>query len=309
MPLSRSVALAYGRVTGKPIRSGTRLRARQINELIADGAMRWVYEHPDDDLVSKIELPAERPKWVPELLSVRETPKERRESRSTSGADLLTASGISERSDAGASGAPGQAVRAHGIGTVGSARAADPRLGDQPGCPRAHALQAQVRSRSAPGGHRRTRHARIRRVTRLSAGPVVQDDCRTAKKPESAFAQGLAAEQRDRDDHERHHNLGDGDNLAEQRVEQTDAHGSAQRDNAGDSGPPIRSRVGSDAAAGEPADSPLSSRPGRDGPGRPARRFSTPSYTARVGHWSEMLVDEVAHEVAQRAAAALTAAC
>ena len=79
MPLSRTVALAYGRETGKPIRSGTRLRARQINELIADGATRWVYEHPDDDLVSKIELPAERPRWVPELLSVRETPQERRE--------------------------------------------------------------------------------------------------------------------------------------------------------------------------------------------------------------------------------------
>ena len=32
----------------------------------------------------------------------------------------------------------------------------------------------------------------------------------------------------------------------------------------------------------------------------PGSRFSTPSYTARMGHWSESLVDEVAHEVAQR---------
>ena len=32
----------------------------------------------------------------------------------------------------------------------------------------------------------------------------------------------------------------------------------------------------------------------------PGSRFSTPSYTARVGHWSEMLVDEVTREVARR---------
>ena len=36
------------------------------------------------------------------------------------------------------------------------------------------------------------------------------------------------------------------------------------------------------------------------GAGRPAGRFSTPSYTAQVGHWSEILVDETAQEIARR---------
>jgi hypothetical protein len=41
-------------------------------------------------------------------------------------------------------------------------------------------------------------------------------------------------------------------------------------------------------------------RPHGDGAGWPAGIVSTPSYTARMGHWSEILVDELAHEVAQR---------
>jgi hypothetical protein len=79
MPLSRTVALAYGQKAERPVCAGTRIRARQINKLIADDATRWVYEHPDDDLVAKIEVPAERPKWATELLSVKETTRERRE--------------------------------------------------------------------------------------------------------------------------------------------------------------------------------------------------------------------------------------
>lgn len=79
MPLSRTVALAYGQKAQAPIRTGTRIRARQINGLITDDATRWVYEHPDDDLISKIEVPTERPRWVTELLSVKETTRERRE--------------------------------------------------------------------------------------------------------------------------------------------------------------------------------------------------------------------------------------
>jgi hypothetical protein len=39
------------------------------------------------------------------------------------------------------------------------------------------------------------------------------------------------------------------------------------------------------------------SRPGGDGAGRPAGRFSTPSYTAQMGHWSESLVDEIAQQI------------
>jgi hypothetical protein len=54
---SRTVALACDRETAEPIRAC----ARQINERSADGATRCVYEHPADDLASKIELPAERP--------------------------------------------------------------------------------------------------------------------------------------------------------------------------------------------------------------------------------------------------------
>jgi hypothetical protein len=58
-----------------------------------------------------------------------------------------------------------------------------------------------------------------------------------------------------------------------------------------------RSRAGGDAAAGELTGSPLSSWPGGDGAARPAGRFSTPSYTAQMGHWSESLVDEVAQQI------------
>jgi hypothetical protein len=61
-----------------------------------------------------------------------------------------------------------------------------------------------------------------------------------AQEPESAFAQSLAAEQRDRDHRERHQNFGDGDDLTEQRIEHADAHGSAQRGSAGNSRPPGR---------------------------------------------------------------------
>jgi hypothetical protein len=43
-----------------------------------------------------------------------------------------------------------------------------------------------------------------------------------------------------------------------------------------------------------------STRPRGDGAGCPAGRFSTPSYTAPMGHWSEILVDEAAREIAQR---------
>jgi hypothetical protein len=79
LPLSRHVALAYGSGDANPVRQGTAARARQINHVVADGAMRWIYEHPDDDLISKIELPPDRPKWVTERVSVTERPGERRE--------------------------------------------------------------------------------------------------------------------------------------------------------------------------------------------------------------------------------------
>ena len=65
----------------------------------------------------------------------------------------------------------------------------------------------------------------------------------------------------------------------------------------------IRAKVAvadSDAAAGELTGSPLSSRPGGAGAGRPAGRLSTPSYTAQMGHWSESLVDEAAQQVGGR---------
>lgn len=79
MPLSRTVALAYGRSTRRPIREGTPVRARQINRAVADGAIRWIYEHPQDDVARTIELPAGRPKWVTELVETVADQDERRE--------------------------------------------------------------------------------------------------------------------------------------------------------------------------------------------------------------------------------------
>ena len=69
LPLSRQVALAYGaRARAVNAVVGPR-RAAQINFLAADGAVRWVYEHPDDRIVEMLDIPAERPSWVTEFVA------------------------------------------------------------------------------------------------------------------------------------------------------------------------------------------------------------------------------------------------
>ncbi len=69
LPLSRQVALAYGaKVRAVDSVAGPR-RAAQINFLAADGAVRWVYEHPDDRTVEALDIPVERPKWVTEFVA------------------------------------------------------------------------------------------------------------------------------------------------------------------------------------------------------------------------------------------------
>lgn len=69
LPLSRQVALAYGaKVRAVDSVAGPR-RAAQINFLAADGAVRWVYEHPDDRIVEALDIPVERPKWVTEFVA------------------------------------------------------------------------------------------------------------------------------------------------------------------------------------------------------------------------------------------------
>lgn len=69
LPLSRQVALAYGaKASAVDATVGPR-RAAQINLLAADGAVRWVYEHPDDRIVETLDIPTDRPKWVTEFVA------------------------------------------------------------------------------------------------------------------------------------------------------------------------------------------------------------------------------------------------
>ena len=69
LPLSRQVALAYGaKVRVVDAVAGSR-RGAQINFLAADGAARWVYEHPDDRIVEALDIPVDRPKWVTEFVA------------------------------------------------------------------------------------------------------------------------------------------------------------------------------------------------------------------------------------------------
>ncbi len=69
LPLSRQVALAYGAKTSAVDAVAGPRRAAQINFLAADGAVRWVYEHPDDRIVETLNIPADRPKWVTEFVA------------------------------------------------------------------------------------------------------------------------------------------------------------------------------------------------------------------------------------------------
>lgn len=69
LPLSRQVALAYGAKANVVDAVVGSRRAAQINFLAADGAVRWVYEHPDDRIVETLAIPADRPKWVTEFVA------------------------------------------------------------------------------------------------------------------------------------------------------------------------------------------------------------------------------------------------
>jgi hypothetical protein len=74
MPLSRQVALAYGTKAGPVDTTAPPRRAEQINFLTADGAVRWVYEHPDDRIVEALNIPTDRPKWVTEFVTELDMP-------------------------------------------------------------------------------------------------------------------------------------------------------------------------------------------------------------------------------------------
>jgi hypothetical protein len=63
------VALAYGTKPGAVDTVAGPGRAEQINFLAADGAVRWVYEHPDDRIAGTLDMPADRPKWVTEFVA------------------------------------------------------------------------------------------------------------------------------------------------------------------------------------------------------------------------------------------------
>lgn len=69
LPLSRQVALAYGAKASAVDAAASPRRAAQINFLAADGAVRWIYEHPDDRIVETLDIPTDRPKWVTEFVA------------------------------------------------------------------------------------------------------------------------------------------------------------------------------------------------------------------------------------------------
>jgi Protein of unknown function (DUF4238) len=69
LPLSRQVALAYGAKTRTPDTVVGSTRAAQINFLAADGAVRWIYEHPTDRIVETLDIPADRPQWGTEFVA------------------------------------------------------------------------------------------------------------------------------------------------------------------------------------------------------------------------------------------------
>ncbi len=69
LPLSRQVALAYGARTRTVDAIAGKRRAAQINLLAADGAVRWIYEHPDDRIVETLDIPVDRPEWVTEFVA------------------------------------------------------------------------------------------------------------------------------------------------------------------------------------------------------------------------------------------------
>ena len=69
LPLSRQVALAYGAKVRTADSFAGQTRAAQINFLAADGAARWIYEHPADRIVEALDIPADRPRWVTEFVA------------------------------------------------------------------------------------------------------------------------------------------------------------------------------------------------------------------------------------------------
>jgi hypothetical protein len=69
LPLSRQVALAYGTKVHTDDSLAGPTRAAQINFLAADGAVRWIYEHPADRIVETLNIAADRPQWVTEFVA------------------------------------------------------------------------------------------------------------------------------------------------------------------------------------------------------------------------------------------------
>lgn len=74
LPISRHAAIAYGSPVRSAVVTGSQRRAKQINLLVADGAARWIYQHPDDRIVETLSVPAQRPHWVEEFVARRVEP-------------------------------------------------------------------------------------------------------------------------------------------------------------------------------------------------------------------------------------------
>lgn len=72
-PINRQVAVAYSGTASSrgSIMAGTALRAQQINLAVADDARRWIFEHPDDNLLPTLQVPTGRPQWKTEYVASR----------------------------------------------------------------------------------------------------------------------------------------------------------------------------------------------------------------------------------------------
>lgn len=67
MPLDRSHSLALTQTGKEVIIRSQPSRARQINQAVAFGASRWIFQHPDEPAFDVADLP-ERPPWRTELV-------------------------------------------------------------------------------------------------------------------------------------------------------------------------------------------------------------------------------------------------
>lgn len=69
MPLDRRHALSLTRTGPEGIRRATATRMRQINTVVAGGAHRWIFHHPEDSPLAGLDLPA-RTAFVDEIVDL-----------------------------------------------------------------------------------------------------------------------------------------------------------------------------------------------------------------------------------------------